>query len=157
MDGEHHSLFFQNLFMCLIIWLPRVFVVAHRIFVVVVVVCSPRERGSERVNQSRALVRTPRVRALGAFPVQDRCSSPSPRPPKGTSPHPSEMPPELRKMPAQKAASTLTTPPLPFLDLVIQHTLIRCGCSQPKTGLQMCLPFHHATGPLSSTAGSHTE
>lgn len=114
--------------------------------------CSPRERGSERVNQSRALVRTPRVRALGAFPVQDRCSSPSPRPPKGTSPHPSEMPPELRKMTAQKAASTLTTPPLPFLDLVIQHTLIRCSCSQPKTGLQMCLPFHHATGPLSSTA-----
>lgn len=113
--------------------------------------CSPKERGSERVNQStRTLVRTPRVRPLGAFPGLGQCSSPLPTPPKGISSHSSAMPPEFRRKPAQKAASILTTPPLPFLDLVIQHTLIGCGCSQPKTGLQMCLPFHHATGPLSS-------
>ena len=43
-------------------------------------------------------------------------------------------------------------PPLPFLDLEAQHTLITWGLCPPKTGLQMCLPFPHATGALPSPA-----
>ena len=76
----------------------------------------------ERIRESQpVLVRTPRVRALGVFPGLGWCSSTLPRPPKGISPHPSEMPPELRKKSAQKAASTLTTHPPAFFGLDPAH------------------------------------
>ena len=63
---------------------------------------SPKERGSERMDKSRALVAAPGERASGAFPGLGQCTGPLSRPPKGVSPHASETPPELRVKPAAR-------------------------------------------------------
>lgn len=106
----------------------------------------------ERIRESQPVQNpgeAPRVRPLGAFPAWVSVAAPCPDLPKESGLILQRCLLISEKSLHRRLLASSRPHPC-FLDLVIQHTLIGCGCSQPKTALQMCLLFHHATGPLSS-------